>query len=86
MELAELIRKRPVKATEAREIAQKLFNSKTRGEKAYKFLKDNLEGFGLKSLLTGNNNSRITARKKPWKTSGKPFSCTPRKTGFPAAV
>ena len=49
---------RPVKATEAREMAQKLFNSKARGERAYKFLKDNLEGFGLKSLLTGNNNSR----------------------------
>lgn len=58
MELAELVRERPVKATEAREMAQKLFNSKTRGEKAYKFLKDNLEGLGLKSLLTGNNNSR----------------------------
>ena len=57
-ELAELIRERPVKATEAREMAQKLFNSKTRGERAYKFLKENLEGFGLKSLLTGNNNSR----------------------------
>ena len=39
-------------------MAQKLFNGKRRGEKAYKFLKDNLEGFGLKSLLTGNNNSR----------------------------
>ena len=58
IELAELVRERPVKATEAREMAQKLFNGKTRGEKAYKFLKDNLEGFGLKSLLTGNNNSR----------------------------
>ena len=58
IELAKLIRERPVKATEAREMAQKLFNGKTRGEKAYKFLKDNLEGFGLKSLLTGNNNSR----------------------------
>ena len=57
-ELAELIRERPVKATEAREMAQKLFNSKARGERAYKFLKANLEGFGLKSLLTGNNNSR----------------------------
>ena len=32
IELAELIRERPVKATEAREMAQKLFNSKARGE------------------------------------------------------
>ena len=58
IELAELIRERPVKATEAREMAQKLFNGKARGERACKFLKDNLEGFGLKSLLTGNNNPR----------------------------
>ena len=36
IELAELIRERPVKATEAREMAQKLFSSKARGEKADK--------------------------------------------------
>ena len=87
MELAELVRERPVKATEAREMAQKLFNSKRRGEKAYKFLKDNLEGFGLKSLLTGNNNSRYYGTEE---ALGKPrenrFPTPSGKTVFPGAV